>query len=137
MCTDPWWKPRILINIVLHLTFSDQISSLSKSCYSHIRQLRCIHPYLDSKTASTIAASIVHSKLDYCNSTTIFLNLISTVSSRFRTVLHVLWLKLLNLLLSHLSSDLCTGSRSTNALNVNFHLPTKFSQPANLTIYKI
>jgi len=51
-----------------HLTFSDQISSLSKSCYSHIRELRCIRPYLDSKTASTIAASIVHSKLEYCNS---------------------------------------------------------------------
>ena len=34
----------------------------------HIRQLRCIHPYLDTKTASTIATSIVHSKLDYCNS---------------------------------------------------------------------
>ena len=29
----------------------------------------------------------------------------------------------------------CTGLRSTNALNINsFHLPTKFSQPANLTI---
>ena len=51
-----------------HLTFSDQISALSKSCYSHIRQLRCIRPYLDLKTASTIATSIVHSKLDYCNS---------------------------------------------------------------------
>ena len=51
-----------------HLTFSDQISSVSKSCYYHIRQLRCIRPYLDTKTASTIASSIVHSKLDYCNS---------------------------------------------------------------------
>jgi len=51
-----------------HLTFSDEISSLSKSCYSHIRELRCMRPYLDSKTTSTIAASIVHSKLDYCNS---------------------------------------------------------------------
>ena len=51
-----------------HLTFSDQISSVSKSCYYHIRQLRCIRPYLDTKTASTIATSIVHSKLDYCNS---------------------------------------------------------------------
>ena len=51
-----------------NLTFSDQISSLSKSCYSHIRELRRICSYLDSKTASTIAASIVHSKLDYCNS---------------------------------------------------------------------
>ena len=48
-----------------HLTFSDQISSLSKSCYSHIRALRCIRPYLDFRT---IATSIVHSKLDYCNS---------------------------------------------------------------------
>ena len=33
-----------------------------------IRELRCIRPYLDFKTASTIATSIVHSKLDYCNS---------------------------------------------------------------------
>jgi len=44
-----------------HLTFSYQISSLSKSCYYHIRELRCIRPYLDFKTASTIATSIVHS----------------------------------------------------------------------------
>jgi len=41
----------------------------SKSCYYHIRELRCIRPYLDFKTASTyIATSIVHSKLDCCNS---------------------------------------------------------------------
>ena len=51
-----------------HLTFSDQISSVSKSCYCHIRQLRCIRPYLNSITASAIATSTVHSKLDYCNS---------------------------------------------------------------------
>ena len=51
-----------------HLTFSDQISSVSKPCYYHIRQLRCIRPYLDTKTASTIATSIVYSKLYYCNS---------------------------------------------------------------------
>jgi len=48
--------------------FSDQISALSKSCYSHIRQLSCIRPYVDHKTASIIATSIVQSKLDYCNS---------------------------------------------------------------------
>ena len=40
---------------------------LFPTCY-HIRQLRCIRPYLDTKTASTIATAIVHSKLDYCNS---------------------------------------------------------------------
>ena len=48
-----------------HLTFSDQITSLSKACYYHILQLRCIWPYLDSSTACTIATSIVHSKLFY------------------------------------------------------------------------
>jgi len=51
-----------------HLTFSDQITALSKACYYHIRQLRCIWPYLNSSTACTITTSIVHSKLDYCNS---------------------------------------------------------------------
>jgi len=34
-----------------HLAFSDQISALSKSCYYHIRELRCLRPYLDFKTA--------------------------------------------------------------------------------------
>ena len=51
-----------------HLTFSDQMFALSKSCCYDVRELRCIRPYIDFKTASTIATSIVHSKLDYCNS---------------------------------------------------------------------
>src|SRR6218665_3637366 len=42
----------------------------------HIRDPRRILPMLDSKTASTIATSIIYSKLDYCNS--LFLNLDST-----------------------------------------------------------
>jgi len=63
-------------------------------------------------------------------------HLSSTVFILLRTVLHVLWLKLLNLLISHPSSDLCTESRLMNALNINsFHSPTKFLQPANLTTY--
>ena len=42
---------------------------VSRRCmHSHIRELRCIRPYLDFKTANTIATSIVHFKLDYCNS---------------------------------------------------------------------
>ena len=59
-----------------NLTFSDQISSLSKSCYSHIRELRCIRPYLDSKTTSTIAALLSTLNLTTVTlSTTIFLTL--------------------------------------------------------------
>jgi len=71
-----------------HLTFSDQISSLSKSCYSHIRALRCIRPYLDFRTASTIATSIVHSKLDYSNS--LYFNLTNFQISRLKQILNSL-----------------------------------------------
>jgi len=39
-----------------------------KSCYYHIRALRCIRPYFNLHTAKTIATSIGHSKLDYFNS---------------------------------------------------------------------
>ena len=49
----------------IHCKFRVVVKDRFKSCYSNIRQLSCIRPYLDSKTASTIAASIVYSKLDY------------------------------------------------------------------------
>jgi len=50
----------------------------------HIRDLRRIRPMLDFKTASAIATSIVHSKLDYCNS--LFLNLESTQLKRLQLI---------------------------------------------------
>ena len=58
--------PSMLKILVLSLT--NILPSLSKACYYHIRQLRCFRHYLDSSTACIIATSIVHSKLDYCNS---------------------------------------------------------------------
>jgi len=42
---------------------------------SHTCKLYCIRPYLASKKASTITVSIVHSKLDYCNSLSLYYNL--------------------------------------------------------------
>ena len=51
-----------------HRAFSNRMSALSKFCYYHIHELRCLCAYVDFKTASTIATSIVHCKLDYCNS---------------------------------------------------------------------
>ena len=50
------------------LSFSKQISSLSSACHYHICDLRCIRHILDSTTATTIATTLVHSSLDYCNS---------------------------------------------------------------------
>src|SRR6218665_1756367 len=67
-----------------HLSISKHISNLSRSCFMHIRNLRRIRPMLDFKTASTIATSIVHSKLDYCNS--LFLNLDSTQIQRLQLI---------------------------------------------------
>ena len=58
--------PSSSMNILRFLTF--QISSLSISCYYRVRQLRSVRPDLDSTTACTIPTSVVHSKLDYCNS---------------------------------------------------------------------
>ena len=51
-----------------NLSFKYQINALSKSCFYHIRDLRRIRSSLDYDTARTIATSLVHSKLDYCNS---------------------------------------------------------------------
>jgi hypothetical protein len=51
-----------------NLSFANHISNLSKVCYYHIRDLRRIRQTLDFDTARTIATSLVHSKLDYCNS---------------------------------------------------------------------
>src|SRR6218665_2385024 len=58
------------------------------SCFMHIRDLRRICPMLDLKTASTIATSIVHAKLDYCNS--LFLNINVTQINRRQAIQNAL-----------------------------------------------
>ena len=49
------------------LSFSKQISSLSRACHYHICDLRRIRHTIDYSTAATIATTLVHSRLDYCN----------------------------------------------------------------------
>jgi len=51
-----------------HLTFFDHISSVSFMFLNHIRDLCRIRAVLDFDTARTIGTSLVHSRLDYCNS---------------------------------------------------------------------
>ena len=69
-----------------NLSFSHHISSVSKSCFYHIRDLRRIRNTIDQTTACTIATSLVHSKLDYCNS--LFLKLPSMQTNRLQLVLN-------------------------------------------------
>ena len=47
--------------------FDSYITSLSKSCFYHIRALRHIRPILSEGTANLIASSLVSSRLDYAN----------------------------------------------------------------------
>ena len=68
------------------LSFSGHISSISKACFCHIRNLRRIRSSLDQSTATTIATSMIHSKLDYCNS--LFLNLPKFELNRLQTILN-------------------------------------------------
>jgi len=68
------------------LSMSDHISSVSKSCFLSIRDLRRIRNTLDFSTARTIATSIIHSKLDNCNSA--FLNLPQSQLGRLQLILN-------------------------------------------------
>jgi len=51
-----------------NLDFKSHISSICRSSFFHIRQLRQIRPSLDRNSAIILANSLVHSKIDYCNS---------------------------------------------------------------------
>ena len=92
------------------LTFSKPISSLSSACNYHIRDLRRIRHTLDLKTASAIATSLVHSKLDYCNS--LYLNLPEKQISRLQLLQNSLARAVTRTPKTELSprnSNLCTG----------------------------
>jgi len=66
------------------MSFARHISSISKSCFLNIRDLRRIRNSID--TACTIATSLIHSKIDYCNS--LLLNLPATQTNRLQLVLN-------------------------------------------------
>src|SRR6218665_940800 len=77
-------------SLINNLTFADRITKLSQICYMYmnIRDLRRLRPILDYQTACTIATSIIHSKLDYCNS--LFYSIISSQIGRLQTIQNTL-----------------------------------------------
>ena len=70
------------------LFFLKQISNLSSICHYHIRDLCRIRRTLDFNTASTIATSLVHSCLDYCNS--VYYSLLSSQLHRVQSIQNTL-----------------------------------------------
>ena len=72
-------------HVIWESTFSDNISAVSKSCLYYIPDLSRIRNTIDQTTACTIATSLVHSKLDYCNS--LLLNLPAAQTNRLQLIL--------------------------------------------------
>jgi len=69
-----------------NLSFAQHISSIFKLCFLNICDLRRIHNTIDHTTACTIATSLIHSKIDYCNS--LLINLPATQTNRLQLVLN-------------------------------------------------
>ena len=70
-----------------NITFSDHISAVFRSGLNHIRDLGGIRNTIDRTSACTMTTSLVHSRLDYCNS--LLLNFPSTQTNRLQLVLNV------------------------------------------------
>ena len=100
-------------------------------------ELCCIRPYLDFKTASTIATSTVHSKLDYCNS--LYHKLPNYQLNRLQQIQNSLVRDVVKApKSSHITLHSQISPLAMNALNINFFLlTTKFLQPVNLAILTI
>jgi len=65
------------------------ISSISKSCFLNIRDLRRIRNTIDQTIACIIATSLIHYKIDYCNSLILnLINLPATQTNRLQLVLN-------------------------------------------------
>ncbi|CAJ0938938.1 unnamed protein product [Ranitomeya imitator] len=50
------------------LSFTPHIRSLARSSYLHLKNISRISPFLTFDSAKTLTVSLIHSRLDYCNS---------------------------------------------------------------------
>ena len=105
------------------MSFDKQVSETCKACYFHIRALRHIRTSLTTEAPKTIAAAIVGSRLDFCNS------LLAGTSVSNLTRLHFNVSRILLLELSHknlgsatslLSFQICIGFRIATELVSKF-----------------
>jgi hypothetical protein len=67
-----------------NLSFQKHISTICRTSFYHIRQLRQVRPSLDTGSTIVLANALVSSKLDYCNS--LYYNLPKTTLNRLQRV---------------------------------------------------
>ena len=94
------------------MSFDKQVSETCKACYFHIRALRRIRALLTTEVSKAIAAAIVGSRLDFCNS----LLAGTSAFSVSRILLLELSHKNLSFATSHPSFRICIGFRLTTEL---------------------
>ena len=106
----------LLLLLEILVLYSTQISlslitctshTISKTYFAHIRDLRRIRNTLVYTTACTIATSLIHSKLDYCNS--LFLNLNCQQTNRLQLILNSTAVTVLGLPLLYTFDDRCSN----------------------------
>ena len=51
------------------VSMNEQISSLCRSSYHHLRKIGSIRPYLSNASTAKLVSSLIFSKLDFCSST--------------------------------------------------------------------
>jgi len=76
----------LVSSLIKILSFAQHISAISKSCSQNVRDLRHIRNTIDQTTACPITTSLIHSKIDYCNS--LLLNLPATQTNRLQLVIN-------------------------------------------------
>ena len=99
------------------MSFDKQVSETCKACFFHIRASRHIRASLTTEASKTIAAAIVGSRLDYCNSLlagTSISNL--TCLQRVQNTLARVVAKNLGSATSHLFFLICIGFRFATEL---------------------
>lgn len=102
------------------------ITHLFRFCVKNICDL---HRMLDVKTASTIATSIVHGKLDYCNS-------MFTTQINHPHAIQNAFTKLSNTITSLLSQNYSTGLKYLNDYSTkSYHLSKTHSNPPRLIFF--
>jgi len=55
------------VHLSSDVSMDKHVSSVSMTCFHHLRQLRCIRRSLDADSAATLVHAFVTSRVDYCN----------------------------------------------------------------------
>ena len=74
------------VHLSLDLSLDKHVSSVSATCFHHLRQLRRIRRSLDTDSAATLVHAFVTSRVDYCNAILAAAPKITT--DRLQRVLH-------------------------------------------------